>query len=229
MSGIAKIVGGAAGFALGGPTGAAIGSSLGGLVGGGDDASERAARVQQQEIGAAIDKQDQALEVVREKLTPFFEEGKTAITGLGSLVSDPQDQADFISDNPFFELMADRARGDLLSNQAARGKVGSGDTAEALQNSLMLIGSDILRQNIAERQGLGGLGLNAATNLSQFTQTGASNIGNLLTSRGAVSAAGIMGASEAQTAREQNLLNTLGEIGGSESGQDSPLSKIFRI
>lgn len=78
---------------------------------------------------------------------------------LNQLLTDPSAQASFIQDNPFYQQMAGDAQNRLFSNAAARGKVGSGGTAGALQDRLVGMGSDLLNREI--QQLAGGAGLNA--------------------------------------------------------------------
>ena len=71
-----------------------------------------------------------------------------ALERLTALTTDPEAQRDFIFNNPFYGAMADEAQRRLLANRAARGKVGSGGTAEALQQSLVRMGSDLLAREV---------------------------------------------------------------------------------
>ena len=95
--------------------------------------------------------------------------------------------------------MADESQRRLLSNQAARGKVGSGGTAEALQTSLLLLGQDLLNNNISQRMGLTTLGANAAAGQASATQASGNTIVDLITGKGNVLAAGEVGAANART------------------------------
>jgi len=200
-----------------------------GLFGGGD-AAEDAANAQQQSSAAAIAAQERMLdkqiafstesrEVARGDLQPFREAGQGALTGLTDLITNPQKQKDFITSNPFFDSLATRATNTLMGNAAAKGKVGSGGTAEALQNSLLLLGNDLLNQNIGQRQNLATMGANAAAGQATTTQQTASNVTNamgnagqnimdLTTGAGNAKAAGIIGAQNANANMVGNLVNT---------------------
>jgi len=112
---------------------------------------------------------------------------------LSDLIQHPSVQAGFVRKSPFFEAMAGEAQTRLFQNQAARGKLGSGETAKALQNSLFLLGSDIVNQSIQQRLNLATLGLNAAAQTGASSLQSASNISDLMTQRGNVQAAGIAG------------------------------------
>lgn len=137
------------------------------------------------------------------------------MTGLSGLVTDPQQQLSFVQDNPFFEALAGRATETLLANQAAKGKLASGGTAEALQNSFLLLGTDLLNQNIGQRQNLANLGLGAATGQAGITQQAGQNIADLTTQKGNIQAAGIVGARNAINEGRQGLIQLGAETGGS--------------
>jgi hypothetical protein len=123
---------------------------------------------------------------------PFYDAGTSTLPGLQSLINDPNAQRDFITNNPFYDSLAADAQDRLFNNQAARGKVGSGGTAASLQNQLVLMGSDLLNNNIAQRFGLAQIGQNAANQIGAYNTNAATqtagirseagvNIGNLET------------------------------------------------
>lgn len=139
--------------------------------------------------------------------------------GLLDLITKPEAQLDYVQNNPFFEAMAKKSSDTLLANQAARGKLGSGGTAEALQNSLLLLGSDLLNQNIGQRQNIANMGAAAAAQTANATQSNANSVSDLYTQKGNTQAAGIMGANNAMNP----LYNALGN--GLSSGIGSFLNK----
>lgn len=208
---------------------------MGGVVSsifGGDqaDASRGAADAQLQATRESIKFQEEALDkqldfltesrdIARGDLEPFREVGSTDLSTLGSLVTDPQAQADFITNNPFFDALAEKSTQTLLNNAAARGKVGSGGTAEALQNSILLLGNDLLNQDVTRRQNLATLGSNAAAGqatttqntanaLSAATQNSANAVSDLTIQGGNAQAAGLVGAANARADATNNLIST---------------------
>lgn len=176
-------------------------------------AARQAAGIQSRAAGEAIASQEEGREIARADLAPFRQAGEEALPGLSGLITDPSQQLSFIQDNPFFQSLADEATNRLFANQAAKGKVGSGETAEALQNSLLLLGTDLLSQNIGQRQNLANLGLSAAGGQANITQGATSNISNLITGRGNVEAAGVVGASNAISQGRGDLINSGAGIG----------------
>ena len=181
-------------------------------------ASREAAALQAQSADKAIASQKESRDIARSDLQPFREAGQNALGGLTSLVSDPNSQKSFIENNPFFDTLANQASSTLFANQAAKGKVGSGGTAEALQNSLFLLGNDLLNQNISQRQNLSNLGANAASGQANISQNTGSNVSNLLTQKGNAQAAGVVGARNAINKGRQGLIDMGWELFMSKQG-----------
>lgn len=197
-------------------------------------AAKGAAMLQSQGVKEAQTELRKGERVARMDLRDFRELGRDSIDGLSSLVTDPNAQRDFIQNNPFFDALAQRSTDTLLNNQAARGKVGSGGTAEALQNSMMLLGNDLLSQNIAQRQGLVNTGLNAAGGMANITQNTRAGIADLRLQNANAQAAGVVGAANARGQGMSNLVGLgtsiagLGLPGGGTVG-GSMLGKAFNI
>lgn len=200
---------------------------MGGIFGGNSDASD-AAEVQAESADKAIDLQRETLETVRSDLAPFRAAGEgqlapttSAIQNLSDLVNDPNKQRSFVADNPFFTALADDAQKRIFGNAAARGKVGSGGTAEALQNSLLLLGPQLVNQNIQQQQGvigarsnLASLGANAAAGQSTATQQVSNNISDLVTGQGNARASGIVGDANTNRQGGANIANLALGVGG---------------
>ena len=187
--------------------------------------ADQAIKSQNENTDKIIASNEKALAQSRADLQPFRDLGVNNIAGLQDLVTNPAKQAEFITNNAFFDTLATRAKTDLFNNQAAKGKIGSGGTAEALQNSLLLLGNDLLSQNITQRQNLVTIGQNAAAGQATATQNTAgvnsnvsansgNNITNLITGQGNAMAAGQVGAANARTQGIQNLLTTGAIAGG---------------
>lgn len=121
---------------------------------------------------------------IRSDFDPFLGAGQRAVQGLEGLITDPNQQKAFIENNPFYDSLASDSERRLLQNQAARGKVGSGGTAEALQQSLLRLGTELLNNNIAQRMGLTEIGMNAAQQVSGAEQNSAKTIADLLRAQG---------------------------------------------
>jgi hypothetical protein len=115
---------------------------------------------------ASIAALDQGVANVRGDYQPYLDAGEDAITGLGKLVTDPQQQLDFIQNNPFFEALADESEQRLLQNQAAKGRVGTGSTQAELQQNMLRLGNDLLNTTINQRLAVADRGMAAADAVS---------------------------------------------------------------
>ena len=165
-----------------------VGDLVGGIVKG--RAANKAADRQVEAGESAIEFAKESRDIAREDLSPFRETGVTALGQLEGLVTDPQKQKEFISDNPFFQALQQQTTENVLGAQAARGKLGSGGTSKALQNALVLLGSDLLGQKVGQLQNLAGLGQAAATGQAQVSQQTAQQVGETRLQQGNASAAG---------------------------------------
>lgn len=154
------------------------------LSGGADEAAIQAGKIQAGAVDKAIG-----------EVQPFRDFGANQLSDLAGLITDPNKQRSYVENNPFFKAMADDAQNRLFSNQAARGKVGSGGTAAALQNSLLLLGQDLLDRNINQRFNMVGVG-----------QSASNNIADLLTQKGNAEASGVVGAANARAQGIQSAI-----------------------
>lgn len=176
-------------------------------------AAKKASKAQAKAAADAIAFQRESRDLARADLQPFRDAGQAQLGGLSSLISDPNAQLNFVQNNPFFNALADDAQSRLFSNQAARGKVGSGGTAQALQNSLLLLGQDLLNNNINQRFNLATMGQNAAAGQGTATMQAGNTISDLFTQQGNAIAAGHVGAANANTQGIQSLMNLGGGLG----------------
>lgn len=216
-----------------------MGLSLGGLASdltgldltgeGAAAAAGEAAKAQLEGTKLAIEESKAAREQARADLSPFREAGAAALGGLTSLTTDPEAQKNFITQNPFFKALADDAQSRLFANQAAKGKVGSGETPKALQNSLLLLGNDLLQQTISNRFNLATLGSNAAAGQATATQNAGAQIADLTTQGANATAAGIIGAANAKTNAQNQLIGLglgVGAIAASDIRVKKDINKI---
>lgn len=177
--------------------------------------AEKKAASRQVEAGeSAIREQRAARKQARSDLEPFREVGETDLSGLGALVTDPEAQKSFIQDNPFFEALATRSQEGILSGAAASGKAFAGGTAEALQTSLLTLGSDLLNQNISQRLNLANLGQSSAAGQANISTGTAANVGNLLVEQGEAQASGILG----QKAARVKTINDIANLAATGAG-----------
>lgn len=131
------------------------------------------------------------------RLDPYANAGAQTIGDLTSLVNDPNAQLKYIQENPFFKSLADDAQQRLFANQAATGKLGSGDTAKALQNSILLLGDDLLQKTITNRMNLSGMGQAAAADQANLATGQARTLEDLTLQKANADAAGLIGSADA--------------------------------
>lgn len=155
---------------------------------------------------AAEDAADKQIEFARQAnaqqradSAPYRQFGEEAISQINNIQND---RAGFIQNNELYNSLAADAERRLLANQAAKGKVGSGGTAAALQEQLLNIGNGLVNQEINQLQNQATLGQNAAVNAGTTSA-------NLLTQQGNAAAAGEVGQANALSAGYQNQINTL--------------------
>ena len=132
------------------------------------------------------------LKKARKDLQPFTDAGLNQLAEIENLLT-PEGQNDFITKNPFFDALADDAQRRLFNNSSAGGKVGSGGTAEALQNSMVLLGNDLVGEDINRRTGIMNNGANAAGAQAGMTNTAYMQLANNKARGGETVAAGILG------------------------------------
>jgi len=167
-----------------GPVSAALSVANGLVTANGVDAAKEAAKIQASAVDRAVATQ-----------APYNELGANAAAQIKQIQSDP---GAYVQNNPFYASLADDAQRRLLANQAAKGKVGSGGTASALQDQLLQIGNGLVQQQVGTLQNQVNTGQNSANATS-----------NLQTDKGAVQASGVMGANNALQTGYQNQINTL--------------------
>lgn len=161
-------------------------SSIGNMLMTNEDAeaAEKAAKLQSNSINNALATQQ-----------PYQQLGTDAVNKINQIQADP---AGYIKNNEFYNTLASDAERRLLANEAAKGKVGSGGTAKALQDQLLMLGNGLVNQEIGRLQTQANTGQGSAAVAS-----------NLQTQQGDVNAAGVMGANNAYQKGYENQLNTL--------------------
>lgn len=143
-------------------------------------AAQQAAQTQAQGGQAAIDylkgveqRQTARLDPFTQLLTPELAQRLQATAGGSSYGGITPLQAQAISpvnpmSDPAFKSLADEASRRVFANQAARGKLGSGGTAEALQERLVGLGEQVRGQRLQEQ--LATRGQYAGEQAQQFGQ-----------------------------------------------------------
>lgn len=181
------------------------------------EAAENAANIQADSAKEAAAMQAAATERQRQDLMPFADLGKQAIpmqqqamANQQALFNDPMS----VMQNPMFQAIQQQNQQNIMQNSAIRGRLDTGGTQTALQDSALRTGFDILNQernaalaNSASLLNQVTVGSNAAAGQASALGQGTQIQGNLMTDAAAAQAAGIVGSANAQTAGVQNALN----------------------
>jgi len=205
------------------------------------DAASDSAKLGAEAGDKSIEFQREALGDLRGDLAPFKEfgvdQGVGQLPGLFSqlqgAISDPSSA---VIDNPFFKALAGQQEQRLLASQAARGKVGSGETGDELQRNLLLLGNQFQQQNIGNIQGQIQNQFNAATiGQNAAAQTGtaglqtAQNIGGILGNVANIRGAAEVAGANATNQGISNILNTGGSIAGMLGFSDQRLKENIKF
>lgn len=144
---------------------------------------------------------ERALAELRRDLSPYVKSGYAAADTVGRLSTDPTRQTELLQRSPIFRAMLDEQNRNIMSQSAARGKLGSGGTLSGIQSGTLGLGGSFLDDEIARYMPLLRQGQAAAT--GQATMGG-----GFMTDSAAARAAGITGAAQAQAQGAQNLTST---------------------
>jgi len=196
LDSLLPIIGGGAGFLLGGPTGAALGASLGAGVGGAS-ATRSAANAQANAAQQGIDAQQRMYEQTRADQEPWRQAGMTALNQLIPLATNYQKFGmDQFQQDPGYQFRLNEGLKALDRQAAARGGLVSGNAMKAAsrygQDYASNEYTNAFNRYQAERnaqlnplQSLAGVGQsatnylsNAAQNLGQAQAQGYGNIGS---------------------------------------------------
>lgn len=191
------------------------------------DAAKDAAKAQAQSGQQSIAFQRESRDLARSDLQPFRQLGQSNIEALQNLLT-PTGQYDYLQNNPLFKAALDNANRATLNNQAARGKLGSGDTLSALSNNTLLAAQPLLGQQQNALFNAVNLGQSSAAGQANTALTSGANIGNTLTDIGNAKAAGIIGAGNAYSQQMQGLINAGAQLGGAAMMSDIRMKRNIR-
>lgn len=183
------------------------------------EAATEAGQLQYQATQDAIAAQQAAAQQQRQDLQPFTQFGQGMIPQAQQAFAQSQDlygpgAGDAIMNNPMFQAIQSQVQQDILGNQAARGRVGTGETPMFMQDAALRTGFDILnneRNAQTQRQqmllqGLG-MGQSAAAGQGAAGMQSALQVGNLMGQGANALGAGAVGAANAQAQGTGNLIN----------------------
>jgi hypothetical protein len=211
-------------------TGAAvIGGSIIGAFGA-SSAAKKAAGAQTRATKSTIAEQQRQFDITQEGLRPFQEAGVSAIERQQELIglrgAEAQAAAfSSLEQSPGQQFLRERAQKSLLRNAAAIGGLGGGNVRSALVQQ----GAGFAQQDLQNQFGrlgqLAGQGQAAATNIGQFGQQTAGNIGTALMAGGQARATGILRQNQALQQGIGGVITGLAQSG--LFGQQAPLPQAL--
>lgn len=217
---------------------------IGGFTGSAAErAAEKGAAAQQAAVEAGMAEQRAAREQIAKQLAPYMGLGESVLGRLGGIAGQQIDYSGLpsvlptdIGSDTLFNALKQQAISGIESSAAARGKLFSGTTPQAIaqqvQNLALSRAGDIQAQNMAARQQLLGerigqqerqygqlfnlaqLGQSSGAQQAANIQTSASNLANLLGQGANAYAAGRMGVAQAQG----RLAETMTQLAGAALG-----------
>ena len=234
-----SLLGGAAGFFLGGPAGAALGASLGGSAeevtgGGASGAARDAANAANAGTQSSIDLQRRMYEEGVARQQPFYRAGVNSLPeyvsgiGQGGELVRGFTQADYQAD-PGYAFRLSEGQKALDRQAAARGGLISGSALKAAQR----YGQDMASQEFGNAYnrfrdtqtlrrnalaGVTGFAPTAAGAMSASGQNYATNAGNAMMGQGENTANSLLAQQQARSSSYGQLGNVLGKYLGNNSG-----------
>jgi len=232
IKGAAPEFGATVGFMLGGPQGAAVGSSIGdATAGSGDaeDAAEAAAATQERSYGQGIDEQRRQFDATQENLAPWLEAGESALSTqqnlLGLSGKDAQQKAyDDYSMSPGQKFLRDRGEKAIIRQHMAIGGAGGGRVRSALNRQGIGFAAQDFGNYYNRLAGVSGTGQTTATGLGRLGANAATNISNLYGLQGNARASGILGSQQERSKGMSNIMGLASMLYGGMGGDDGGLT-----
>ena len=147
-----------------------------------------------------------------ELLQPFQDVGQRGVD-LAGVLGDPNQQFEFLQQNPLFQRALENANIQTQRVGASRGRLSAGDTFEQLAANTLQTARPFLQDQRSDILNLLNLGRGVATERGGILQGTAADVANLQTGGSAAEAAGIVGAANARGDRAGNILSLAGNIG----------------
>lgn len=172
-----------------------------------EEAALNAAEIQARAGGEAIAGSRAATERALGFFEPFAGAAQSGIDA-SSFLTDPQEQFDFLQNNPLFNLALENANQRTQQQASSQRRLSFGDTLQQLSNNVLLSASPLIdrqRQDVTNLLKFGG---DVATSQANIATGQEARIGDITTDIGAARAAGLVSGANAQLAANQNLQST---------------------
>jgi len=175
------------------------------------DDAEEAARKAAEIQALAGDEAITGARAAEAKAQGFFEPfAGAAQSGIdaASFLTDPQEQFDFLQNNPLFNLALENANRRTEQQASSQRRLSFGDTLQQLSNNVLLQAAPLIdrqRQDVTNLLKFGG---DVATSQANIATGQEARIGDITTDIGAARASGLVAGSNAQLAAQENLKST---------------------
>lgn len=182
-----------------------------------EKAAKKSAGIQSKEAFAQAEQVGEAGQRAIGRFDPLAAVGQQGID-LSGFLGDPSQQASFLESNPLFQLGLQNLNEQTQKSAASRGRLTAGDTLQQLQQNAMLAGQPLIDRQRQDIMNLLGISQNVAGAQAGFDVGTAQDVANLRTGGAAASAAGVVGAANAQGQAFGNLIDVAGLFAGAPPG-----------
>lgn len=218
---LGTLLGGTAGFFLGGPVGAALGAGIGSGVDTAQaqsSAASAAANAQTASAQAGIDEQRRQFDAIQKLLQPYSQAGTAALGQQQVLLglTGPQAQQDAISalaSGPQMQALTQQGENALLQNASATGGLRGGNLEAALAKFRPQLLNQLIQNQYTNLSGLSSIGQNAAAGVGNAGQNTGNAITNLLQQQGAAQAGSALASGQASAGLASGIGSTATMLG----------------
>ena len=173
-------------------------------------ASGKASDAQNKSSEESIAFQKESRDLARADLAPFKEFGESQINPLQDLLDN---KGDAIRNDETFQVASEVLSDDIAGRNAARGKLGSGETLNDLFRENALLGESLFNSDFNRRFNALNLGQASAAGQANTAVTTGANVGETLLQQGNAIAAGEVGKANAVSSGVNNLISLAGTAG----------------
>jgi hypothetical protein len=172
--------------------------------------ARKAGKAQERSARDSIAFQKESRDIARADLEPFKAFGESQINPLKDLLDN---KGDSIRGNETFQVASEVLSDDIAGRNAARGKLGSGETLNDLFRENALLGESLFNSDFNRRFNALNLGQASAAGQANTAVTTGANVGETLLQKGNAEAAGKVGQANAISSGVNNLISLAGTAG----------------
>jgi hypothetical protein len=186
------------------------------------DAAAEAADIQAEAGREAVGLARETRDIARADLAPFRNFGQSNIAGLQNILS-PQGQADYLRNNPLFNIAMDNLNRSSNNTFLGRGKLG--DATDQLTKNAFLAGQPLLQQQTGNLFNAVNLGQSSAAGQANTSLQSGQSINDLITGIANSQAGGLVGGANARQGGASSFFNAFGGLFGGAMASDRRLKR----